>query len=107
MVACVRKKGVGSSDVYDNIQSRDSRIQLSIAEMLLRAGADVNAKSSTGVTALMEAAWETREQQTEIVKILIDAGAEVNIGRYTALKVAGYEGHPEITKILIDAGARE
>jgi len=50
--------------------------------MLIKAGADVNARNNEGRTALMHASWLTGPQneqvQIEVVKTLIDAGADVN-----------------------------
>ena len=47
-----------------------------IVKALLDKGADVNAKSKDGVTALM---WASQDGHTEIVKaLLIDKGADVN-----------------------------
>lgn len=67
--------------------------------------ADVNVKSSSGETALMEAAgrgW------AEIVKALIDAGADVNAKteyKKTALMWAAEQGRFDIVKDLVASGA--
>ena len=57
-----------------------------------------------GWTALMAAIWN---KQNEVVKILIDAGADVNIsGQYgPALRVASLRGNPEAVKLLLTAKA--
>ena len=49
-----------------------------------------------------------RMGRTEIVKLLIDAGAKLdlqNVGKMTALMIAANNGHTEVVQLLIDAGA--
>jgi hypothetical protein len=71
---------------------------------LLDNGADVNAKTKSGVTALITAAAKSH---TEIVKLLLDNGADVNAkdkeGR-TALMWAG--DHTEIVKLFKQHSAK-
>ena len=58
-----------------------------------------------GETMLMLAA---RKMHTEIVKLLLDNGADLNIKGnygYTALMIAVREGNTEIVKLLLDNGA--
>ena len=78
----------------------------SIAEILIKAGANINAKDSRGMTALMMAAQFGR---TSIAETLIRVGAEVSgrtrsFGR-TALMMAATSGHTSIVEKLIKAGA--
>ncbi len=76
-----------------------------IIKVLLEEGADVNAVSKYGDTALMEAA---RRGHTGIVKALIDEGADVNAANNygdTALTHASVYGHTETVKALIEKGA--
>jgi hypothetical protein len=73
----------------------------------LGAGADINGKTmdSLQVTALMKASEKGRQ---EIVKLLIEKGAIVNIISrfgFTALMFAADSGKKESVKALLDAGA--
>jgi len=73
----------------------------------LEAGIEPDLTRSNGVTALMDAA---KENQLEIARILIAAGADVNAcaadNRY-ALKMARGERHTEMVALLSRAGAVE
>lgn len=67
---------------------------------------DIDAIGMDAITALMLA---SRDGHTEIVKLLIDAGALVNTETYehgyTALYLASMKGHLEVVKLLIANGA--
>jgi len=75
-------------------------------KMWLMAGANINAQEKLyGNTALVVA---SKYGYTEIVKLLLEAGADVNVKNKdgeTALMKASYNGYTEIVKMLIDAGA--
>jgi uncharacterized protein len=77
-----------------------------MAEALLKAGADPNAKLPSGTTILMTAA---RTGNPDIVRMLIEHGADVNAkgDQYgeTALVWAVSENHPEAAQVLIAHGA--
>ncbi len=82
----------------------DYNIFKEIVKLLLANGADVNALSNDGYTALMLA---SREGRTEIVKLLLDKGAEVDAkDGLTALMLASQSGRTEIVKLLLDKGAK-
>lgn len=73
-----------------------------VVQMLLDRGADPNAKSAIGSTALFYT------NDSIIVRTLLDAGANPNIqnkfGR-SPLMVAAHNGNAEIVQILLDAKA--
>lgn len=66
---------------------------------------NLEARDWLGETALIKASYEG---ETQDVKLLLDAGANPNIGNNfgeTALMRASVKGHVEIIKLLLDAGA--
>ena len=78
-----------------------------VVRALLAHGADVNAVTArTGATALM---WAVAAPHPDIVKVLIDAGADVHVSSekgFTPLLFAARNGDIETAKILLAAGAR-
>jgi hypothetical protein len=73
---------------------------------LLDAGAEINARSNYGWTALMRLNEDATE---ELVWDLIAAGAKVNLrdkGGDTALIVAASRSQPEVVRALLNAGAK-
>ncbi|MDF9428284.1 ankyrin repeat domain-containing protein [Cupriavidus gilardii] len=80
--------------------------------ILIAAGVDVNHINKLHWTALLEAIilGDGGPRYTEIVRLLINAKADVNIpdGKgVTALQHARQRGYREIEKILVKAGARQ
>lgn len=71
---------------------------------LIAAGADPDAENSQGGTALM---YASIHGHSESVRILIEAGADVNVrmDRTTPLGVALDHGHSEVVRLLLRAGA--
>jgi len=69
-----------------------------IAELLIEAGADVNARGDFAQTPLHYAVFEGDEYSTAVVKILLAAGADPNLkdkrSQSTPLKWAQREHHP-------------
>ena len=71
-------------------------------DKLIRAGINVNYTSREHITPLSVAAVIG---QVDIVKKLIKAGADLNVGALTPLYLAANEGHTDCVKELIQAGA--
>ena len=74
-------------------------------EILLNAGADVNARDRRGRTA---PANTSEEGFSEIVQFLIEAGAELNVADnlgFTAVMLATEYGDIKVARILVNAGA--
>jgi hypothetical protein len=77
-----------------------------VVQMLLDAGADVNAQGGYYGSALYAAAVGGHEK---VVQMLLDAGADVNAqgGHYgSALQAAAGEGHEKVVQMLRAVGAR-
>lgn len=91
---------------------------LNVLRFLIQAGADVNARTSTGETPLMLASYFTRadgdrgtpsNQEHEIAaRMLVAAGAGVENEphHYTPLAYAAYQGHDRLVQFLLERGAR-
>lgn len=76
---------------------------LGSTRQLLAAGADVNAIAMRGETALMKAA---ENRQTEIVKLLLEAGADWRPKDESGMTALGYtQGYYDIEQLLLQAGA--
>jgi len=74
---------------------------------LLARGADVNAKSPGGYTALMAAALNDHR---DVVVALLKHSADINakdVGNQTALKYATSKRNNDVAQILKNAGAKE
>ena len=80
--------------------------QTEVVKYLLGIGADENHRDSNNRTALM---YASSGPANETVKLLLEAGAEVNvtgnIEGFTALMFAAAEGQTEVFKTLVSAGA--
>ena len=78
---------------------------LEVVQVLLEAGADKNAATQDGETALMAAA---RDGHLEVVQVLLDAGADKNAAKQngaTALMLAAQNAYLEVVQVLLEAGA--
>jgi len=76
-------------------------------EMIIKRGADVNMTSATGVNPLIVA---VKCGYIDLVKILIDNGANVNVHEHfyfkgTPLHMAARIGRADIVKMLLNSGA--
>jgi len=89
---------------------------LATLRYLIEAGADVNAPTPVGETALMLAAFfpsderdaPLQQRYEEAVKLLLDSGADVENRphNYTALSYAAYQNRKHIIRELLARGAR-
>ncbi len=84
---------------------------------LISAGANVNARTPAGETALMLASYfsaddaqrgASNERYEQVVRMLVEAGAslENEAHHYTPLAYAAYQGNDRIVRYLIERGAR-
>lgn len=80
---------------------------IEITQALIEKGADVNAATAGGWTALMAASDNRCE---EIVKLLISKKADVNAktrqGRSVLMRAAYHGYYPTVSRLLIQAGAK-
>jgi len=78
------------------------------AEILIAAGADVNAKNKDGWTPLV---YATSQGNKEVVKLLVEKGADINLeGVFTThrpLYLAVENGHKDLCELFIDKGAKD
>ena len=96
-IAAVVLVGCGPSvDIHQ--AAKDGNIK--VVKQHLDAGTDVDAKDTNGWTPLHLAALNG---QKETIEILIDEGAEVNVGDiHTLLHYAAQYGEKEISNYLVD-----
>jgi ankyrin repeat protein len=92
-----RDSALYSAAAYDRVE---------IVHLLLRRGANPNITTDDQQTPLQLAAYFG---STEVVEMLIAAGADVNTAEtangHTALVAAARNGHTEVIRMLLDAGA--
>lgn len=98
---------LGAFDVSEDLLAAARKGDAAQVKALLDAGADVNAKSPYGSTALF---FACDRGHVEVIKLLIDKGADVNVEdtfyHATALYWAVTKNRPEIVKLLLDHGAK-
>jgi ankyrin repeat protein len=110
-----------SNQSFTPLMVASNRAAIVLVKHLLECGADVNAQSEGGHTALMLAIVSYNEMNAikkvendnsnpslSVIKTLLDAGADVNLathGSNTALQEAALQGSPEITKLLLEKNA--
>lgn len=100
--------GIDSEQTSPLMVAADCK-KLHYVRTLIKMGADVNAKTSCGYTALMFAA--IREGRTAIIQELVNNGAELeatnNDGGWTALQCAARNNRAENAFALMLAGAKD
>ncbi|KAK3178022.1 hypothetical protein OEA41_000154 [Lepraria neglecta] len=82
---------------------------LTAARLLLKAGADIEARDLTGSTALHEAVVSTQDRIQHILKLLLESGAAIqaqNPHGNTPLHLAVISRNPSMLVTLIKAGAK-
>jgi len=81
---------------------------IAVVQLLINDGANVDHTLSTDQSTSL--IWAAMRGHTEVVRCLIDGGANVNIARSdnaTAIVLAAQEGHEAIVRALLEAGAVE
>jgi ankyrin repeat protein len=98
------------NEAYTPLMVAANHASLRVVDYLIRKGADVNAQSDGGETALMLAARGMDEQAVvNTTHLLLAAGANPNLvsgGGNSVLMEAAYSGHAAVIKLLIEAGAQ-
>ncbi|WP_171056510.1 ankyrin repeat domain-containing protein [Paenibacillus sinopodophylli] len=87
---------------HPSISMAAHRGKIEEMQYVLDRGADINAVTHTGVSALWTPSYNNHK---EVVQFLIGAGIDLKTHGGTALQIAAFNGHLDIVKILIDAGA--
>jgi ankyrin repeat protein len=105
---CVFSGMIGYATTADAVSLIEASKKGDLAKVqeFINTQAEVNAKDTDGMTALM---WASGNGHDEVAKALIAAGADVNAktkNGVTALMVASKKGHVEIVKLLRAAGAK-
>ena len=90
----------------DTVTAAARARDIAAVRALLKAGADVNAASGDGMTALH---WAAQQGDNALVQMLLSAGANVHattrLGGYTALHLAAQAGHAQAVAALLASGA--
>ena len=93
-------------DLDTGLMRASSIGHIEIIELLINAGADVNAQNEESATALIEASYI--HNNLEVIRLLINAGANVNAQDYdgnTPVIIASKRGNLGLLGLLINADA--
>ena len=100
---------VSELESYTPLMVAANRSFVEVAKYLVERGADLSAKSDSGMTALMLAMNPNSESDSLAISTsIVDAGANVNTssgGGNTALMEAGHKGLTKVVEFLIEKGA--
>ena len=92
---------------YSALMLASVRGDVDTVNVLLQAGAKVNAKDSHDRTALIMA---SQEGHADVVEVLLGAGADANMkskaGMTALLATAKYGSGPDVARVLIENGAK-
>ena len=111
-LACVQimiEQGMSKTALSDAFRSAALSARPEILNVLLKAGADVNAKDGAGSSALMRAVTSDFADVPRI-QLFLDHGADVNLrdrNGDTALRKARQKGESQVAALLINAGEKE
>lgn len=75
---------------------------------LIGAGGDVNFEAPDGFPALLGAVMSGREDRVELVRVLVDAGADLErrgVNGWTALHAAASQNDADLVRVLLELGA--
>ena len=97
------------NEAYTPLMVAANRSSLRVVDYLIRQGAEINAQSDGGETALMLAARAQDEQAAvNTMTLLLAAGADPNLvsgGGNSTLMEAAYAGHAAAIVLLVQANA--
>jgi uncharacterized protein len=89
------------------------RVGAEMSELLIKYGANVNARASKGSTPILFASWATaphyEDEYVKVVQLLLKNGAKVNVKNKmgsTPLSIAKSGKWKKIVAVLIEAGAK-
>ncbi|MEI0478548.1 ankyrin repeat domain-containing protein [Brachyspira pulli] len=99
-------KAISKYSIYETDEHKsNNKNVITIIRLLLDAGIDIDTRTSVlGTTPLIEAC---KEGYTDIVKLLIEYGADVNYSDKYGKKPLKVAKKNDIVRLLIDAGATE
>lgn len=106
--SCLRTIPVDVTPDFDKTALHYAAVESSdpaVVQVLVEAGADLEARDSAGSTAIHYAA---QNQNDEIIRALIEAGADITAtqeGGATPLHLAALHSTPAVLTAIMDAGA--